>query len=370
LFGVFGGCGENFICSGNTITDSNGGGIGIYGYYPIIRYNEITNSGLFAGMCPLKGGGIEIIDTSNTGATIEYNRIINSGGNGIFPRGSYNLVKNNFISYFGLTIDDCGGIYCSGEFYVGDQIIGNIVTYGLGNRYGLWPSGTTTGTACEGIYLDSVTANKVVYGNTVAYCGSGGMRTHDSYNITITGNTLFSNRYGFYVVKSINNVSYSRNIIFNNNISVSTTNSTWTQYPYRIINYVNESPLLFGSSDYNYIMKPINDINTFDIEVNSVSHNYYNLSTWQSYSSNDLNSSDSPKTISSDTQIRFEYNTGTTNLIVPLERTYMKVDGSIVTNSITLSPYTSIILFESGIYKIINKSGKLVLKNGKILIMN
>jgi len=72
---------------------------------------------------------------------------------------------------------------------------------------------------------------------------------------------------------------------------------------------------------------------------------WYTLSQFQSYFySREKNSKKSPKTITSTADLRFEYNATTSNKTVNIGGTYMDVTGKSYSSSITLSPYTSIVL--------------------------
>ena len=76
---------------------------------------------------------------------------------------------------------------------------------------------------------------------------------------------------------------------------------------------------------------------------NSVSTNR-SLSNWQSYSGKDKNSYTSPIALSDPEKIRFEYNASANNKVVSLDASYIDVKGSKYTGTLTLLPYTSVIL--------------------------
>jgi hypothetical protein len=60
----------------------------------------------------------------------------------------------------------------------------------------------------------------------------------------------------------------------------------------------------------------------------------------------DANSHLSPITVSDASKILFEYNETLANKVISLVGTYVKLDGTAVAGSITLAPYTSIILLK------------------------
>ena len=359
-----------FIASGQNVTIknciiNNSGTFGIYGYSnspnlkienniisnsyhkaiqtlcdnTSIRHNTIKYTGLVPGMGNEIGGysGIEL--QGGDGSIVEYNTVDSSGNNGIFIRGNNTMAKNNFINYFGLTVDDCGGIYTAGATVTGRKIIGNIILNGIGNREGT-PS---TSRSTQGIYLDEPITGIYVEGNTVAHCGLAGLRYHNAYGITARFNTLYDNPNNIYIIKSNATSTYSRNLKINNNISVCKTS---TQLAFSIYNYINDNPLLYGSSDSNYYCRPISEGNTIKTKNVNTTVNY-NIESWQTETGNDLHSHKSPQIISDVNDILFEYNATSSTKIIPLAHTYISVDSIFYSGNVTLTPYSSIILFKS-----------------------
>ena len=213
--------------------------------------------------------------------------------------------------------------------------------------------------------MDSVTRDKEIIGNTVAHCGAAGIRLHDSFDILITGNTLFNNTRGIQSVKGINNVLYGRDIIVNNNIAVAKTSK---QLAFHIYNYVSESPLLFGSSDYNIYTRPILDTLTIETQTSAAgggTNTKYTLETWQT-TGNDTHSTKSPTTITNVNQILFEYNSGLTNRTIQLNGTYKDLYGNYI-DTVIIEPFKSIILINIYDKPILIKNGKAIIKNGKLI---
>jgi hypothetical protein len=85
--------------------------------------------------------------------------------------------------------------------------------------------------------------------------------------------------------------------------------------------------------------------------VRTPSFNYlqYNLSQWQNYSGQDANSTGSPTSISNESQLIFEYNANlSSNKTVTLgDYYYTQMNGTNITGSVTLEPFTSIILINT-----------------------
>jgi hypothetical protein len=68
------------------------------------------------------------------------------------------------------------------------------------------------------------------------------------------------------------------------------------------------------------------------------------VAQWQSFSGMDKNSKASPKTITSLSSLRFEYNATSSSKTVSLGQAYIDVKGVSYPSSITLAPYTSAVL--------------------------
>ena len=321
------------LIENNTVTHSYHKGIQTLSDYATIRGNTVKYSGLVPGMGNEIGGysGIEIQgDDYNL---VEYNTVDSSGNNGIFLRGNGSIAKNNFINNFGLTVNDCGGIYTAGANKTGRKILGNIILNGIGNTQGT----SSTSKATQGIYLDEPITGVYVEGNTIAHCGLAGLRYHNAYSITARFNTMYDNPSNILIIKSNSTAAYSRNLIINNNICVSKTE---TQLAFNIYNYISDNPLLYGTSDSNYYYRPISEGQTIKTRnVNTI--NSYTLSEWQAASGQDLNSHVSPI---SATEYFFDYNATQTNKTVTLSGTWTKLDGTTVSGNITILPYKSIIL--------------------------
>ncbi|MGV8964223.1 MAG: right-handed parallel beta-helix repeat-containing protein, partial [Candidatus Saccharimonadaceae bacterium] len=337
-YGIYSISNTNFKMQSCTILNSLHTGAMIGGINSVVSHNTIRRSGLIIGRNMGSGGyhGIEAINVP--GNIVEYNTIDSSGRDGLFMKGINSISRYNIITYFGLTLDDCGGIYTSGTAMTGRKIYNNIILYGIGNRAGA----VGTGSSCEGIYLDEPITGVEVTGNTVAHCGSSGLRYHNAYNIVARENTLYDNTYNIHIIKSNAFAAYSRNLTFKSNISVC---KTLSQFAFRIYNYISDDPLLYGTSDSNYFCRPIADTYTTQTKVISASTSR-TLEGWQAFSIQDMNSKKSPATIIDVQDILFEYNASLINKVVLLNATYLGVDSTLYNNSITLLPYTSIVLIK------------------------
>jgi parallel beta-helix repeat protein len=309
-------------------------------------YATITNS-LIQNTATIVGTfstwGARAIDMTSNNSLVQYNKIINTGYNGMQWYGTNASVKNNLIDNFCIMMDDGAGIYTTG-LETGRVISGNIILNGKGN-----PEGTTNPNyyPAEGIYLDEPCANVLVDKNTVAYCAHDGIKLHEAHNNTITNNTCFSNKYqieycgsGAQPSHPINNNSVNNNIFFAKNPDQSTLS-------YLTSSGGGDAGIHPGTSNNNFYARPISDDKTFNIYQDGVDlwpGSPYSLTQWRSMSGQDANSQKSPIPITDINVIRFEYNATGSNKTINLVGNFIDVKGINYPGNITLLPYCSAVL--------------------------
>jgi parallel beta-helix repeat protein len=303
-----------------------------------IKNNNIQNTFLVKE-CNSSSGAI-IADYQVKSAIIEYNRIVNSGMNGISClTDSTMLIKNNYIDTFNTILDDGAGIYLGGSNTFGISIIGNICINGIGNGFG---TTDTTSSGSRGIFLDDNSSNMEVSYNTCANIGSYGIFIHNSSFNNVHHNTVFNCYKSQLLMKDdpISSAPTENNTIANN-IFVSKSLSQYTLYV--ATNYDNI--LSFGNFNNNFYSRPIDDNKTIRVYAPKILINK-TLAQWQTFSGQDANSKQSPQTITSENDIQFEYNdtkaVKTVNLMLPM----IDVKGTKYAGSITLQPFTSAVLLK------------------------
>ena len=292
---------EYFNFTNNTVTNSNNDGLNLYWNcnHVAITGNKINNTGLIAGMAQNSGNthqGMYVMGSNNL---IQYNELDSSGHNGIHFEGDYSTVINNFVNYFGLTVDDCGGIYTGqglgdNTVYNSKSILNNIVLNGIGSVNG---TDDTSYVATQGIYCDANTNHTYVSGNTTAFNGQAGIFSNINNNVTITNNTMFDNR----KEQFLGTRQYSQgNVTVQNNIMFA---RTATQMGIRLSSHTGNSDIAqFGTLDSNYYCRPIDNNYLFFNEYyvgSTYASSYENLSNWTSKFGYDKNSKGAPATIPS-----------------------------------------------------------------------
>lgn len=199
----------------NYIYQANTNAIKVYGSDANISDNIIEDTGLLENINKfIEGGGIAIKYRGGNNSTINHNRIINCGYNGIYFQGKNTMVKYNFIDGACQVLDDGGGIYTYNAKYpdysAGSEVMHNIVINVHGNADGV--EKRDYGVA-YGIYMDNKTTDVLVKNNTVAHAACG-LYVHETGNITLQHNTVFDTLCGCRASKELSNSYIYDNIFF------------------------------------------------------------------------------------------------------------------------------------------------------------
>lgn len=316
---------------------------------PSIIGNTIQNSGMIEGMGDPGTGHFQAYRAITTylvnGALIKSNKIINSGYTGVHFLGNNTVIQNNFISSFCNTIDDGGGIYTwngpGSQFTLtNNKILSNIVMNGVGAPFGT----DDNYAAAQGIYMDDNSMGVEIAGNTSAFNTYSGLFVHNSHDINVHDNTLFGNGVMQLLVSGESTQFLIRNLTLKNNIFFS---KEADQKAASFDSFATEIPL-FGTFDYNYYARPIDDNQTIDSITNGYTgFAHQTLANWKAYVSQDTNSKKSPKAVTTVNDIRFEYNATDTAVTIALGATYIDLGGEVHSGSIQLAPYSSIILIKN-----------------------
>ena len=300
--------------------------------------NRISNTGMIPGMGENEDGNYEGIRVFSDNSLIEYNIVDTTGYVGIQFDGNNTKVRNNLINNFCSVIDDGGGIYSYRYGYstqIGQEITNNIIINGIGSQDGINPSSIKL---ARGIYIDGNSQNLLISNNTMSNCNDGGLFLGWYVrNLIIKNNIMFDNRYQLWSQRHAGEIP---NFTIENNIFFA---KTITQ---KLVFIDGISPAEYGSVDYNYLCRPINEDNSFYV-YSSPSYLDLNIAEWRSAYGKDLNSKISPISITNVDDIFFNYNATKVNKTVALPYQYIGVDGTLYNNSLTLLPYTSIVLIKS-----------------------
>jgi hypothetical protein len=353
--------------TGCNFTNSVNNGITAYGTANWqIRNNFFTNTGLIRGM-GLSGDGQYIaIMSPGTNSVIEYNEIRNTGYNAIDFKGENTTIKNNFIENFCTVKSDGGGVYNTGEYgKKGRKIIGNIILDGVGDLNGRKESEANNPLAgnVHGIYMDQGASDVEMTDNTVANCSGSGLEISSAINMKVTNNTFFNNTntqiYYMGAYGQISNLDVTNNILF-------------ALKRNQLINLIagsNGTAANWGIIDYNYYCRPLSEPSNIDVGgyskltlddytdggiIETNNSRFLSLDKWQQYNGQDYNTKKTNVPVTDVNSIRFEYNASTNAKTISLDGQYTDVRGNYYPGSVTLAPYTSVILLRSGAQTALN----------------
>jgi hypothetical protein len=108
----------------------------------------------------------------------------------------------------------------------------------------------------------------------------------------------------------------------------------------------NHPSTYFSTADNNRWCRPLSEANVFNTLVPSSQS--FTLATWKPFINNEAHSFITPYTIANVSELRFEYNATTSSLPISLGANYLDVFGTNWSGTLTLAPFTSIILKTNG----------------------
>jgi parallel beta-helix repeat protein len=354
----------NIVRSSFNNTNNNAITMTSWNYTPLptdhilISEDTIRNTAILGGM----GKSIDeqtsrcAIYLVGSNSTIKKCVIDSTGYIPIWFAGDSFLVDSNFITNYCFIKDDGGAIWTWNNgnppnIYTNQRILNNIILNGIGALEGSIPDKFT---GASGIYCDNNASNIEISGNTVSNCNRNGILIHDAHEITVKNNTLYNN--GFQITLYEDNGANSavtgdksgvhliRNININNNIFLAKTSG---QEVLAAVSGFNDIPS-FGVIDSNFYARPIDDNLTIEV-VNSIpsyTDIIYSLGGWQTYSGFDIHSHKSTIAITTTDDLQFEYNSNNTAKTVTLSRPMTDVKGTKYATSVTLKPFTSVVLMK------------------------
>ncbi|MBN9350491.1 MAG: right-handed parallel beta-helix repeat-containing protein [Chitinophagaceae bacterium] len=338
---------KNFTLEGSYINQTLNEGVNLdyTSTYSTISGNIILNTGNIPGM---GGDGINNYTAITPGqghSLIKGNYIDSAGYYGIRFYGDSEVVENNVVKNFCYVKDDGAGIYTytgpDTEIYQQRQVKNNIVLNGIGA-----PDGANGNSVVRGIYMDFNSSQVSILNNTVANIrNGGGIFLLSSHDIDVSNNKVFNSKYNLFL-QELNNGDF-HGITMNNNQFVAKINSQYASWVL-LGNGTNDIPN-WGKFDYNYYTRPINENKSIRVDTSGKygSATYRNLGEWITYSSQDKNSSVSKVPATDTGQIFLFYNPSNTDSVALLSGSFTSIDGVKYSNSVTLKPFTSLILIQT-----------------------
>ena len=344
----------NSSCDYTTIQNSEiseNNNVGIYlggGPHATITGNYISKSGYYPGMGGSGDQDYSAIISRGSYGTITYNDIYDSGYDGIVFGGQGTNVSYNFIDRVCFVKDDGGGIYSYRDYNTGKTVTYNIIL----NSEGAVDAIGKGNDRANGIYNDG-SYNTTYSNNTIAHCYGGGIFVNSCKNTTVTYNTLYDNSFQLLIHSENTSIGLASGHVINNNMLFSKSyDEDWLQACFRC-NFIGLAAHDYGSQDYNYFVRPIEDDNYMDIWPNAWQWSpstrlKYNLTEWQALLSEDAHSETTPTTVTTVNDIHFVYNdtAGTKSYIV--SPAMVDARGTTYSGLVSVPSYGSLVLIGAG----------------------
>jgi hypothetical protein len=351
--------GYNLTVSGNTIDTANQRGIDAYSRNSTFTDNIIRNVALIAnlgqagmgcpvdasgGSCTEDGDGFRLktgqpADSGNSN-TLRYNRLEKSGYNGLDIFGYGNTVEYNIIEEACSAKGDCGGVRTFGSGNLASTAVHdlafrqNLIINTPGNTDGA--HSTYRALFGFGFYIDHYSRDIELTGNTVISATVHGALYQDSTG-QMSGNTLYANNLGTMSGGQVD-VTAGPALVqpFTGNILYALRSDSRT--------LLADIAGRLGGSNNNYFFNPYQNSHIYVQGART-------LAQWQSYSGMDgaskshwftLAPADPPNSVI------FYNDTKTTRVVDLGHRKYLNLDQQPVTGSLSLAPFTSRVLIDSG----------------------
>ncbi len=329
----------------NTINHSNTCAIRLKGTGTVatIKNNSISNTNMIPGSGSSQDEAGDAISLNGPNNIVEYNTINNTGHNGVgLSLGSGQVIRYNYITNFGMTRYDAGGVY---SWNAVDNVSSRIINHNIILNSNQVIEGIIGDPALFGVYIDENGSNTDITNNTTSNCYTGGIFILNAGNIDITNNTSFNNGSQLRFIHAFVSIGTAiTGMAVNNNIFISKLRTQPVFY-FRD----DSNPFSgFGTANNNYYGRPIDDNLTIKTKISETETNR-TLPGWKTLSLQDAASQKSPKLITDVNELRFEYNATASTIVVPLLGNYLDVRGVTYNGSITLKPYTSAVLIKNGV---------------------
>jgi len=352
--GIFGDSNNGITVDGCTSINNNGSGVDINSTAATVKNSIIDNNGMTAGMASVNGIGHTAITVRSTGGLIEYNKVSNSGYNGIMFFNNNMIVRYNEVYNTNSVLTDGGGIYT----YVGSatpsstgQKVYNNIIHDCG---------------ANGLYNDNFSNNIEWYNNTVVNAVRYGFHSNFPYSTNIHDNKFY-NTNGFSIQNAGDAVSVAHDNTISNNIVVQ---GAIDQTLFTLRDLGTFRVQNFGTSDNNTFIG-IDGLNStayfYDMHLlPSYVLTNRNFTDWKTLTSKEANSTLMFVSLSS---ITIAYNASSVAATVPLPFVCEDLSGMLLGESVTLQPFTSIICVRYS--SVTNPNGwkkTRVLNNGKVMI--
>jgi parallel beta-helix repeat protein len=349
-YGIYGNSCSYLTIASNIIDNNNDCGIYFENSctHHTITYNIITNSGMILGMA---GGGWsdgEAIAAEGSYGLISHNTINNQGYDGIRWGGAGSEISYNFINHSCQNASDGGGLYSYRDNVSGKVVKYNIIANSAAQPYGFQYADWE---ASNGIYFDGDPGAICTY-NTLINNQGAGIFVNSTQNVTVQHNICYNNAYGIKIRSEVNSGGVNgtaRGHVIDHNVFYTTAGLTPAdQFCLDLNTDLAVTDLSqFGTIDYNSFDSPVNNSAYIEWVYHSPSTTWadVNLSTWKNLYGYDAHS---VYATSNSTLSNIIYNSSESNKSWALSQNMVDIANASYSGTVTLLPYTSLILLGSG----------------------
>jgi hypothetical protein len=350
--------GHHLTFENNIIDGANAFGISGYFAESTFTGNTIRNIALIAnlgksgmscgittGECTENGDGLRIrlydVRDSGFGNRLQNNHFEKIGYNGVDVFGPETTLEENFITQACFSKADCGGVRVFGETSLAAtsvynvHLLNNLIVDIPGNVDGCEASRKAFG---MGIYIDNYSRDVQTRGNTVIDTTISGILYQRSSG-QIADNTIYNASTGTEYSAQLDLGSDETRVTVSGNKLFGLNNEAWTLYARSLSNFV--------ASDHNYLFHPyVNKHIAF-----GPSWTRYSFAGWKSFSGLESNSKTNwyTQAAGETPRSRILYNESLTVKTFDLgTRQYLDLNQNVVVGTVTLAPFTSLILVDNG----------------------
>lgn len=321
---------QNVTISGNTFNYCNRISIHSVGANLTATNNTISNNAVIIGQGNTWTAGLSAMYIYSDNPTVTGNSIQNTGTNGIAMSSAVDngLIKNNYIYNTCLVNWDHGSIYTD-DTHTALKLTGNIIIKSKGS----------------GIYLDEYSSNIAVKNNTVTECDLYGIFLHKANGDSILDNTVYNCNVGLYMANWLNENNLINLVVQGNKFIAKTATQKTLSYATRYTDYTTSFTTWNFSG--NVYARPIDDATSLQDNLPSIFARDRSLTQWQTLTSKDVNSTKSPKAITSESDIEIRYNPTSSPVQVSFSWAGINMAGVQYASNPTIPAYSSLVLIKN-----------------------
>lgn len=329
-------------------------------YDTLVNTGQLIGNGVYNKEYVLRGIVAQAdVSTASNYVNIIGNVVINTGNGAIQYQGSNVLVRRNIADIFCNELQDNGGIYSfcatlslNTTIFVNRTVDSNFVSHAIGS-----PQGENGNVDVTGFYQDDQVLNLTLNHNTVYGIPGNGIQFNDPLNINTTDNTVYDCSYMVYLSRVnyglIQGNRITRNIFYQKNASqyhFLHVNVNLSRSPAQTVNQTLTDNLDFTDSNWISNLRPA----AYKYYFSATGNNVYtpfpadlSLAQWRTYG-HDVHSILPPTVLTATNSTLYTNPTALPRVVNFLLSSKVDPKGNVFNNTITIPPWSSVILIDNG----------------------